>query len=158
METALSQLSYLPTTLAQVQSFAANAKQEILSGSVDLKELLYKKKCIERTLEAIFDDEKVNEVIKDEITKYGKEGAGYNDAKFEIASRKSWDYSKTNDAEIEVLEQKAKGAANNLKDRQKFLQTLTKPIEVLNNETGEVETIYPAAFSESTFIKTTFKK
>ena len=158
METALSQLSHLPTTLAQVQSFAAAAKNEILSGSVDLKELLYKKKCIERTLEAIFDDEKVNEVIKDEITKYGKEGAGYNDAKFEIASRKSWDYSKTNDAEIEVLEQKAKGAANNLKDRQKFLQTLTKPIEVLNNETGEVETIYPAAFSESTFIKTTLKK
>lgn len=158
METALSQLSHLPTTLAQVQSFAAAAKNEILSGSVDLKELLYKKKCIERTLEAIFDDEEVNEVIKGEVAKYGKEGAGYNDATFEIASRKSWDYSQTNDAEIEVLEQKAKGAANNLKDRQKFLQTLTKPIEVLNNETGEVETIYPAAFSESTFIKTTFKK
>ena len=38
METALSQLSYLPTTLAQVQSFTAAAKNEILSGSVDLKE------------------------------------------------------------------------------------------------------------------------
>lgn len=158
METALSQLSHLPTTLTQVQSFAAAAKNEILSGSVDLKELLYKKKCIERTLEAIFDDEKVNEVIKDEITKYGKEGAGYNDAKFEISSRKSWDYSKTNDAEIEVLEQKAKAAANNLKDRQKFLQTITKPIEHVDPISGEVATIYPAAFSESTYIKTTFKK
>ena len=158
METALSQLSYLPTTLAQVQSFAAAAKNEILSGSVDLKELLYKKKCIERTLEAIFDDEKVNEVIKEEITKYGKDGAGYNDAKFEIASRKSWDYSQTNDKEFDILEQKAKAAANDLKDRQKFLQTLSKPIEVLNNETGEIETIYPAAFRQSEYIKTTFKK
>ena len=158
METALSQLSYLPTTLAQVQSFAAAAKNEILSGSVDLKELLYKKKCIERTLEAIFDDEKVNEVIKEEITKYGKDGAGYNDAKFEIASRKSWDYSQTNDAEYAALEKRAKESSELLKQRQKFLQTLTKPVELVNNETGEVETIYPAAHSESEYIKTTFKK
>jgi len=158
MELITSTLSALPETPDQIKYFAEKAKAELLNGQIDFRTLQYQKTCIERTLDAIFGDAEVKAFICGEVEKYGKEGCTFKDAKFEIASRKTWDYSKTNDAEIEVLEQKAKAAANDLKDRQKFLQTLSKPIEVLNNETGEVETIYPGTFSESTFIKTTFKK
>lgn len=158
MENPISVLTLMPSTNKEVAYFSQSIITQLINGSLDFKQLLYQKKFIEETLEAIFENEDVKKHIEGEIEKYGKEGVGFHDAKFELSTRKTFDYSQTNDSEIINLEGKLKEATNNLKDRQKFLQTLTKPLELFNNETGEVEMIYPAVFSTSTFVKTTFSK
>lgn len=158
MELTTNTLSILPGTKQEIASFAKKAKSEILNGQIDFKKLLYQKACIEKTLEAIFVDEEIKKHIEGEIEKYGKGGLGFYDATFEVQSKKSWSYDKTGDNEVAIYEQEKKSAEASLKERQKFLQTLLKPIEIVNSDTGEVETIYPAAYTETTYIKTTFKK
>lgn len=157
MEQITSTLSVLPNTKTEIQSFATIAKQQLLSGCIDFKRILFQKACIERSFDAIFSDPEVKEFIESEISKYGKDGVGFEDAKFQISSRKSYTYDQTNDSEIKALESAKKEVETGLKERQKFLQTLKHSIDVVNKETGEVETIFPAAFTETTYIKTTLK-
>lgn len=156
--TPISVMKLMPETKEQVESFASHVKNEILEGKIDFKELLFQKAFIEKTLSAIFEDPEIKKLIEGEIEKYGKEGVGFRDVKFELMSRRSYDYSKTNDAEYLAIDAAAKKASEKLKERQKFLQTLTKPIEILNSDTGEIEMIYPAAQSVTTYVKSTIKK
>lgn len=152
--TPISVIELMPSTEEQIQSFSVQAKNKILSGEYDFKKFLYQKKMIEKTLEAIYEDEEVKELMHNEIEKYGKEGVGFNDLKFELGNRKTWDYSNTDDTELFALETQKKEIEKQIKERQKILQTAKKPFADV--ETGEI--IYPASYSEKTYIKTTTKK
>jgi len=154
MEYAISQLSVLPDTKEQQARFVEMAKAEILDGIFDARELLFRKKMIQDTLDQIFDDPQVKKHLISEIEKYGKEGAGWADAKITIESRKSYNYDNCGDTELSDLAEKQKGFDTAVKNRQKFLQALTKA--VANPETGEM--IYPPAFSQSEFFKVSFSK
>lgn len=154
MEYAISQLSYLPETRDQQARFVEMAKQEILNGVFDAKELLFRKKIIEDTLDQIFKDEDVKKHLMSEIEKYGKGGAGYEGAKIEIGGKKEYDYSKCNDSEMNDLILKQEEIKKKVAERAKFLQTLQKP--VANPDTGEL--IYPAAYTQTDYFKVSFPK
>jgi hypothetical protein len=154
MEYAISQLSYLPETREQQARFVEQAKSEILNGIFDARELLFRKKIIQDTLDQIFDDPQIKSHMLDEIGKYGKEGAAWGDAKITVESRKSYSYDNCGDTELAILSAESERATKGLKERQKFLQTLPKP--VANPETGEM--IYPAACTQTDFFKVSFTK
>lgn len=154
MEYAISQLSYLPETRDQQARFVEQAKQEILNGIFDARELLFRKKIIQDTLDQIFDDPQVKSHMLDEIGRYGKDGAGWSDAKITVESRKTYSYENCGDTELTTLTAESEKAIKSLKERQKFLQTINKP--VADPETGEM--IYPAAYTQTDYFKVSFPK
>lgn len=54
-----------------------------------------------------------------------------------------YDYSACNDKDWEYLTWKAEAAKNDVKEREKFLQGITKPIELVDTNTGETNTVTP---------------
>lgn len=152
--TPLSVLELMPTTSEQVESFSGQMIEKILNGEVEPAKILYYKKLQEKTFDAILENEEVKDFIEREIDKHGKEGISFNDTKFELAGRKSWDYSQTGDSYLFELEAQKKELEQKIKDRQKLLQTAKK--EFADVDTGEI--IYPASYSEKTYIKSSIRK
>lgn len=152
--TALSVLELMPTTSEQVESFSGQMIEKILNGEVEPAKILYFKKLQEKTFDAILENAEVKDFIEREIDKHGKEGISFNDTKFELAGRKTWDYSQTEDSELFKLEAEKKELEQKIKDRQKLLQTAKKPFADV--DTGEI--IYPASYSEKTYIKSSVIK
>jgi len=69
-----------------------------------------------------------------------------------------WYYDKTGDPEIAELAEQAKNLKAITDKRAKFLQTLDKPLKQVDEETGEVVTIYPAYKTGTTSVKVSFGK
>lgn len=154
MESAISQLSNLPETRQQIQSFVQSAKAEILDGQWSAQELLYKKKMIDETLKQLFDDADVKKHLMDEVEKYGKEGIGYQDSKIEIKSKRTFDFSKCGDNGYEKSKAEFDTLKKQISEREKFLKMLQKPIA--DPESGEM--IYPASYTTTDFFTVTLAK
>lgn len=152
--TPISVIELMPSTSDQIKSFAEQVKDQILNGDYDFRKFLYQKKLIEKTFETISEDKELKEYFENEIEKFGKEGVAFNDLRFEIGSRKTWEYSNTGDTELFRLEEEKKMLEAKIKERQRLLQTSKKPFADV--ETGEI--IYPAYYSEKTFIKSSQTK
>jgi hypothetical protein len=69
----------------------------------------------------------------------------------------SYDYSVCNDPEWEYLNDRSVFFETELKERQKFLQSLTKPTTIVNDDTGEVSTINPPVRKAKLGLKITIK-
>lgn len=149
--TPVSVINLMPETNEQIKNFAQQVKEQLLNGEYDYRKFLYQKRFIEKTLEAISEDKEVKDYLEKEIEKYGKEGSGFNDVRFELSERKTWDYSKTGDSTLSDLENKKKLIDEQIKARQKLLQTAKK--EFADVETGEI--IFPASYSSKSYIRTT---
>lgn len=68
-----------------------------------------------------------------------------------------YDYSVCADSEWERCSVEEKSAAEKRKEREKFLKTLTKPLTIANEETGEMETLNPPIKSSQTNIQISFQ-
>lgn len=152
--TAISVIELMPSTVESVEGFKEQVKMQLLNGDYDFRKFLYQKKLIEKTFDAIAEDEEVKDFLEKEIEKYGKEGAAFNDITFKIGSRKTWDYSQTGDKELFRLEEQKKELETQIKSRKKILETAKKPQKIVDTETGEVLDVFPANYSEKTFITT----
>jgi len=86
--TPISVIELMPSTSDQVKSFAEQVKDQILNGDYDFRKFLYQKKLIEKTFETINEDKELKAYFEKEIEKYGIEGVGFNDLRFEIGRRK----------------------------------------------------------------------
>ena len=118
---ALSQLSYLPETKDQIESFVEQAKNEILDGNVNVKDIFVKFKCIEETIKAIKSDPKINNLLIEEV-----ESDGYNkNAELSLSGKRTWDFSSDPIYNAKKAELKAR-------------EILLKGTKGVDPETGEV--------------------
>jgi hypothetical protein len=123
-------------------NLASNLIDTVRSGHVQPLEYLILVRTLKNTLETVM--RSINAEAITELEKYGKHGAtlyGY-DVKLVNAPGR-WDYSECNHQEyanvlnmIAELEQKKK-------EIESFLKSLTAPIEILDDSTGEMIKINP---------------
>jgi len=149
--TPTSVIELMPSTNDQIELFSNYIKLSILNSETDFRKFLYQKKLIEKTFDAISESPEIKEFIENEIEKYGKEGVSFNDLKFELKGRKTWNYDNTGDSELKELERQKAELDAKIKNRQKLLQTASKPFADI--DTGEI--IHPAFYTEKTFVKST---
>lgn len=69
-----------------------------------------------------------------------------------------WDYSRCGDVVYRDLSLTAKQTAAELKEREKFLQSITSPTEFTDEETGEVVTLSPAIKKQSLNVVMRYEK
>lgn len=132
---ALSQLNYLPENKEQITTFVEAARNEFLSGEIDVFEVLRKIKIIQTTFDKIIKDEKIKGVIFDELNKSNDK---YIDSECEIkhTSRRNYDYS--NDEIWVRLNSDKKSKDNKLKEREKYLKGLSQANNGIDLSTGEI--------------------
>ena len=100
-----------------------------------------------------------SDYVRDEIAKNGKQ-IETQSAKLELAETGvKYNFDNCGDAIYQQLEQQLQSVEADLKDRKEFLKTVPlSGLSIINEQTGEVSTIYPPSKSSTSTYKITLKK
>jgi hypothetical protein len=155
METAISTLSQLPETKQQIETFAHSLEQGLNNGQIIASDLLRFQKAMEKVFEKI--KPTLIENALNEISQYEK-NAVIKGSEFSIVETGvKYDYSNCNDLEYNMLNTQLEALKSTLKDRETFLKAIKEPMQMIDEASGEVYTIYPPKKTSSTTLKVTFK-
>jgi hypothetical protein len=147
----------LPDSTAFLAACVSDAKEKILNGQISFKEALLRKKFLTQALEDLFSDKDIKDHLETEYQKENQKNILFNGAEISFTSRKNFSYDNCNDSEWQQLKYTADRAKKALEERQKFLQRLKQPLTVVQEESGEVQTIYPAAFTVTDYFTVSLK-
>ncbi len=147
METINSTLSVLPSTKEQIQIFADKLMNELDNGETDALQLLKVQKAFDKVFDKIKD--KLREASIEAAEKYGKGKFGLNGAEYEVKEMGvKYNYEHCGDPKWKRLKE-------DLKDRETLLKSLKESMAMVDEETGEVITIYPPLKSSTTTVQIT---
>lgn len=149
MERANSYLSLMPVTKAEIKSFTASLKNEILSGEVHPLGVALQLKAMEEVISTLRKDKEVQAEVMARIDGRSME---YGGATLEIRNKPTYDY--TSDSEWNELEKQIVALSEKQKVRQEFLKLVKEPIVI--EGTGEI--INPIGVKNSESLVVTFKK
>lgn len=153
METATSTLAILPNTKEQIELFANKLISEIENGQVNPLELI----IIQKSFEKMFDKvkETLTKAMVDEAEKYGKKFE-FKGAKIELVEAGvKYDYSSCGDTQYTRVNEQILQLSEVKKQREAFIKSLKEPMQVLDEETSELVTVYPPKKSSTTTLKVT---
>lgn len=137
-------------------SFIQQIKQSVENGSYTAMEMT----AMLRNLREIADasEQAIEHFLLDEVEKHGKEVAQHG-VTFTVAEvGVKYDYENCKDLEWTMLRNAEARNADARKLREKFLKTITSPLTLVNEDTGEVDTINPPIKSSTTKVKITLDK
>lgn len=157
--TTTSILALFQTTKEERQSFAMDLINKIESGEANPLKVHLQIKCMEEIIKLLNSNTVYKKAILEAAEKYGEKSFEFMNSKIEIKEMGTkYNFEGCNDTEWELLDSKASGAANDLKERETFLKTVpAKGLEIVDKLTGEMVTIYPPSKSSTTSIAVTLK-
>jgi hypothetical protein len=139
-----------PHTGDQILDFQNDILDSVTNGFEDPLFLLVKLKAFTKALDGAIDS--IQEYALSEAQKHGKSFAIYG-AKVEVKEMGSkWYFDKTGDPIIARIAEQKDQISKAEKDRQAFLKTLKEKMSFLDEESGEVFTVYPARKESKTGI------
>ena len=139
-----------PQTGDQILEFQNEILDSVTNGFEDPLFLLVKLKAMSKALDGAIDS--IQEHALSEAQKHGKSFAIYG-AKVEVKEMGTkWYFDKTGDPIIARIAEQKDQIGKAEKDRQSFLKTLKEKVSLLDEESGEVFTVYPARKESKTGI------
>jgi hypothetical protein len=139
-----------PQTGDQILEFQNEILDSVTNGFEDPLFLLVKLKAMSKALDGAIDS--IQEHALSEAQKHGKSFAIYG-AKVEVKEMGTkWYFDKTGDPIIARIAEQKDQIGKAEKDRQSFLKTLKEKVSFLDEESGEVFTVYPARKESKTGI------
>lgn len=157
--TTTSILSLFETDKSQRESFVLDVVNRIDSGNVDPLLVHLQVKCMEDVIKLLNCNTNYKAAILESSERMGEKSFQFHNAKFEIKEvGTKYDFSQCGDSRYQTLCQQVESLSAELKEREKFLKTVpVKGMSVVNEQTGEVETIYPPSKSSTTSVAVTLK-
>lgn len=155
MDTAISTLSQLPETKKQIEVFASQLEQGLVNGQIVASDLLRFQKAMEKVFEKI--KPTLIENALEEISQYEKNSVIKGSEFSIVEAGVKYDFSDCNDMEHASLCVALDTAKEALKQRESFLKTLKEPMQMIDENSGEVYTVYPPKKTSTTTLKVTFK-
>jgi hypothetical protein len=147
----LSTITVLPSTNDEINHFVESAKAEILSGNTDPLVIKRQLKAFREVIKNLEEDEEIKDYILTEALKYNGKTFDHACCKFQIRETPVYEYTFCNDSELNQLKAKLEMIKEQVKAREKWLQSLKEPFT--NEETGEI--IKPPAKKSTTVIAIT---
>ena len=147
------------TTKEQRSEVVNEMMNEVLNGRVNPLELHLRLKAAEEVIKALTSIPAYKGILLDEAAKYGK-SFQYQTAKVEVKEvGVKYDFSMCGSAELAELYKQQEKIAARIKELEHYHKSLPEgcSINVVNNETGEVETHYPPAKTSTTSVAFTLK-
>jgi hypothetical protein len=143
-----------PHSGAEILEFQNEILNSVKNGFEDALFLLVKLKAMSKALDGTIDA--IHEHALSEAYKHGQKSFGLYGAKVEIKEMGTkWFFDQTGDPIIYRLERDKKAISEKEKDRQSFLKTLKEKTSFLDEESGEVFTVFPARKESKTGIAIT---
>ena len=145
----------MPENKQQIENFAQQLEQGLESGNIVASELLR----FQKALEKVFD--KIKPTLIDcainEIEKYEKNAIIKNTEFSIVEAGVKYDYTDCNDHVLNNLMLDMDYLKGKIKSREAMLKALSEPMQIIDELTGELSTIYGPKKSSSTTIKVSFK-
>ncbi len=155
-DTPSSVLQLLNADKSALEKFANTIIQDVKEGHENPLEIQLLIKKYEFVLNEIKENIKVN--VNTETAKYGDKEFEYGGAKCHYTPVKTeYDFLHTGDSQWELLNAQVKHFTEKRKTREDFLKSLTDTITIVNEETGEMETISPPQKKQLYGLKVTLK-
>ena len=149
-------LSLFASSKEDRRAFASQVVHSILEGEVNALDVHLKVKYMEDTLEAIKEDKAYRKECIEAAQRVlgGVKETVYYGAKIKVNEvGVKYDYSVCNDPVMNELLEQQKELAEAVKERGQFLQKIPLAgLETVNEDTGEVYTIYPPSKSSTTSV------
>jgi len=154
----VSILSLLETDKAQRQSFAAQVMRSIDEGSVNPLLIHLQLKCTESLIKAISETPEYKKALLDESAKHGKSFYFHN-AKIETKEvGTKYDFTQCGDPIYTRIAANKDIWDEKLKERETFLKNVPESgLQIMDDDTGELITIYRPSKSSTTSIAVTLK-
>ena len=155
METAISTLSQLPETKKQIEVFASQLENGLINGQIIPTDLLRFQKAMEKVFEKI--KPTLIESAISEVEHYEKNPIIKGSEFSIVEAGVKYDYSDCNDLEYNSLSIQLEAIKSTLKDRETFLKSIKEPMQMIDENSGEIYTVYPPKKTSTTTLKVTFK-
>jgi hypothetical protein len=150
-------LKNAPSHIDLAYNIAAEIAANIEDGHEEALEILRGLKCLTQLIDIT--TEQIESAAIAQFQREGQKSLTVNKAKFEMRELGvKWIYDKTGDLELTAIQAIKKKIVDKEKDRQQFLKSLKDKTVVLNEETGELVTIYPAYKESKTGLVVTLEK
>jgi hypothetical protein len=158
MSTELINTDVQHVTKQVISDYAMDIIKSIEEGHLNAVDAALRVKFMEDLIAAM--KERLRGHVLDELDKYtkGEDIVKYN-ANFQVKEAGvKYDFFNCNDPEWDDLTQQINELTDQRKDREKFLKTLKKSIEMIDKETGEIITINQPIKSSTTTYSVTWNK
>jgi hypothetical protein len=143
---------------SQLKIMADLSLQEIFENGkiIEAAEAL---SVMENFIKELRSSKQFSDYVRDEIAKNGKQ-IETQSAKLELAETGvKYNFDNCGDPIYQKLEQQLQSVEADLKDRKEFLKTVpVSGLSIINEETGELSTIYPPSKQSTSTYKITLKK
>jgi hypothetical protein len=151
---AISTLTILPKTKAEITSYVEAIKQDILSGYTNPLESAIMLKSFEDIVKALRLDTEIKRYIEFETEKYTEKTIEYAGAKIAKSERTSYQFENCNDSLLNELVMKKTQIDAEIKGREAWLKTL----KTITPDINSGELINPPATERTTVITITLSK
>lgn len=149
----------IPYTKETQKATAIAMAEKVTNGDVEPISTYTAAKAMSDCLAQFLKDEGVVSTTINAVEKYGRTGASCNGANLCIAEvGVKYDFSVCQDPEWDELSKQKAEIDAKMKAREKFLRSIPDKQIIVNDETGEMATVYPPAKTSSTSVKVTFSK
>lgn len=143
-------------TKASQDIIAQTIVQRVMDGDLNPLEAKLRLKSIEAVVEQAM--KAIDAEARSEAEKHGSKTFEYNGVEIQLASfGTKYDYSGCNDSKLQELQDNLDRAKKLVDDRQAFLKAIKGSATIVNDETGEVETVYPPVKKSTDGLKIMFK-
>jgi hypothetical protein len=151
---AVNALKWYNTTKETRQSLAETIITQVMEGQVNPIDVHLSLKCLEDIIKRITDHPGYKDALLTEAQKHGKSFEMHNATLQVKEVGTKWDYSQTGDSTLKTMQDMADALSTQIKDRQKFLQTIPEG-GIADPSTGEM--VFRAAKQSTTSVSVTLK-
>lgn len=149
---AMSMLRLMPSKASEVARFAKQIIESVQTGNANPLEVKVMMRALRAVAEEVEEEIDANAIT--EAEKYSEkvvEMFGARIEKCEVGV--SYDYATSRYPEWEQIDSEIKSLTERRKEKEAFLRALKEPITLLNESTGEIETIRPPLKKSKSGIK-----
>ena len=153
-------ISKIPATKSEQEQLASLFIQKVLDGEISAIEAVIQMKSIGESISIFLKNNDIREAVIKETEKYGKgETPSYKGAVVQVKETSvKYDFAGCNDIAWDKLNKEKKEVDEKIKQRESFLKLVNTNKTEIDEETGEIYTIFPPARSSTTSYAITFKK
>jgi hypothetical protein len=108
----------------ELNEFCNKAWHELTNGEIDPLDLLVLRKLFDEYFGRLMDDPEIKNAVQKAVDAFGSDKCVHMGFKITPASRKSYDFKSTGDAEWQRLSNEAKAVKDELSAREDFLKAL----------------------------------
>lgn len=149
---ATSIVALFDTNKEQRSSFVRQIINGALDGNVNMLKLHKQMKAMEEIVKNVLADDSYRDMLLDEAQKHGK-SFDYLGEKWSIKEAGvRYDFSDCADPILNDLFEEQKSIEEQIESRCRFLRSLTNPMTVIIEETGEVRRVYPPKKTSTTVV------